>query len=105
MQEELVIPLCQRMLTNLALVSPTDLAKACAMFPKLRLSVRLKTFKSGLVVIMDSAATDAVLERNLLRFIKEEDKGVTALEVGGRFSWSIGVSMEILQVYLCDGWS
>lgn len=80
-------------------MSPTDLAKACAMFPKLRLPVRLKTFKSGLIVVMDSSSTEEVIERNLLRFIVSLDNGATALEVGGKFNWSVGVATEILQVY------
>ena len=69
------------------------------MFPKLRLPVRLKTFKSGLIVVMDSSATEEVIERNIIRFVTEDGKrGVTALEVGGKFNWSIGVAMELLQV-------
>ena len=79
-------------------MSPTDLANACAMFPKLRLPVRLKTFKSGLIVVMDSSSTEEVIERNLLRFIVSIDNGATALEVGGKFNWSVGVATEILQV-------
>jgi EAP30/Vps36 family len=95
--EELVEPFCY--IINLALVSPTDLAKACAMFPKLRLPVRLKTFKSGLVVVMEASSTEEVIERNLLRFMEEGGKGVTALDVGGRFNWSVGVAMELLLVF------
>jgi ESCRT-II complex subunit VPS36 len=72
------------------------------MFPKLRLPVRVKTFKSGLVVVMDSSATEEVIERNLLRFAVERN-GVTALEVGGKFNWSIGVAMELLQVFFPAG--
>ena len=75
-----------------------DLAKACAVFPKLRLPVRLKTFKSGLIVVMDSSSTEEVIERNLLRFIVSLDNGATALEVGCKFNWSVGVATEILQV-------
>ena len=67
------------------------------MFPKLRLPVRLKTFKSGLIVVMDSSSTEEVIERNLLRFIVLIDNGATALEVGGNFNWSVGVATEILQ--------
>lgn len=97
MQEALVfIPIVFK--ADVALVSPTDLAKACAMFPKLRLPVRLKTFKSGLVVVQDSSASDEVVERSLLRFITGTQKGVTALEIGGKFNWSVGVAMELLQV-------
>jgi hypothetical protein len=58
----------------------------------------MKTFKSGLVVIMDSSAMEDVIERNLLRYILANKNGVTALQVGGYFNWSIGVAMELLQV-------
>jgi hypothetical protein len=81
-------------------VSPTDLAKACGMFSRLRLPVKLKTFKSGLVVLLDASFTEDVVERNLLMFVEGSGGGVTALEVGRKFHWSIGVSMELLQVSL-----
>jgi ESCRT-II complex subunit VPS36 len=68
------------------------------MFSKLRLPVRVKTFKSGLVVVMDSSATEEVIERNLLRFITTVKTGVTALQIGGKFNWSVGVAAELLQV-------
>lgn len=83
---------------TVALVSPTDLAKACAMFPKMRLPVRLKTFRSGLVVVMDASSSEEVLERNILRFITETGVGASVLEVSSKFSWSVGVAMEMLQV-------
>jgi hypothetical protein len=47
---------------------------------------------------MDSSSTEEVIERNLLLFIVSLDNGSTALEVGGKFNWSIGVATEILQV-------
>jgi ESCRT-II complex subunit VPS36 len=80
-------------------VSPSDLAKACAMFSRLRLPVRVKTFKSGLVVVQDSAASDEAVERNILRFVASQQNGVTGLEVGGNFQWSFGIAMELLYVY------
>ena len=46
---------------------------------------------------MDSSATEEVIERNLLRCATE--RGVTALEVGGKFNWSVAVAMELLQVH------
>lgn len=79
-------------------MSPADLAKACGMFPKLRLPVRLKTFKSGLVVVQDASTSDEVMERNLIRFITTLNHGVTPLEIGAQFHWSVSVAMEILQV-------
>lgn len=98
MREELVPYLQQFLGSDVALVSPTDLAKACAMFPKLRLPVRVKTFKSGLVVVMDASATEEVIERNLLKYIIGLERGVTALEVGAKFNWGVGVAMELLLV-------
>ena len=85
-------------LIMVALVSPTDLAKACGMFTKLRLPIRPKTFRSGLIVIMDSSATEEVLERQLLTFITTSGVGVTALQVGNKFHWSVSVASELLQV-------
>jgi len=82
----------------LALVSPRDLAEACEMFHKLRLPIRVKTFKSGLIVLMDSSATEELIERNLLRYIQSKGSGVTALEIGLKFNWSVGVGVELLQV-------
>ena len=89
------VPDCPGQVISVALVSPTDLAKAVTIFPKLRLPVRVKTFKSGLVVIMDSSATEEVIGRDLLRMA---ETGVTAMEVGGKFNWSVAVTMELLQV-------
>ena len=45
---------------------------------------------------MDSSETEEVIERNLLRCATE--RGVTALEVGAKFNWSVGVATELLQV-------
>lgn len=68
------------------------------MFPKLRLPVRLMTFKSGLIAVQDSSMTEDVVERSVLRYLASVNRGVTALEVGGQFHWSVGVAMELLQV-------
>lgn len=77
------------------------------MFSKLRLPVRQKQFKSGLIVIMDSSSTEEVIERNILRFITEKvgGGGITALEVGAKFNWSVGVAVELLQVTNTPCWS
>lgn len=79
-------------------MSPSDLAKACGMFPKLRLPVRLKTFKSGLIVVQDSSTSEEIMERNLLRYIASLNQGATPLDIGAQFHWSVGVAMEVLQV-------
>ena len=90
--------MCWTVVYVLALVSPTDLSKACGMFAKLRLPIRLKTFKSGLIVVTDSSATDELVERNVVRYLQRVNRGVTPLEVGAQFKWSVGVAMELLQV-------
>ena len=86
------------LLANSALVSPVDLAGACGMFPKLRLPVRMMTFKSGLVVVQDSSTTEEAVERNVLRYLAAVKRGVTALEICAKFNWSVGVAMELLLV-------
>jgi ESCRT-II complex subunit VPS36 len=68
------------------------------MFPKLRLPVRLKTFKSGLIAVQDASTSEEITERNLLRHITSLNRGVTPLEIGSQFHWSVGVATEILQV-------
>lgn len=81
-------------------MSPADLAKACGMFSKLRLPIRRKIFRSGLIVIMDSSATEEFIERQILTFITGSGEGVTALQIGNKFHWSVGVASELLQVYI-----
>ena len=70
------------------------------MFGKLRLPIRQKTFRSGLIVIMDSSATEESIESSILAFITASGAGVTPLQVGNKFSWSVGVASELLQVRL-----
>ena len=65
------------------------IAKACAMFPKLCLPVHLKTLKSSLIIAMVSSVTEEVIERNLLHYIVSLDSDATALEMGGKFNWSV----------------
>jgi ESCRT-II complex subunit VPS36 len=84
---------------GVALVSPADLVGACGMFERLRLAIRVKTFRSGLIVIMDSGATEEVIERQILTFITTSGDGMTALQVGTKFQWSVGVASELLQVH------
>jgi ESCRT-II complex subunit VPS36 len=83
---------------GVALVSPVDLVGACGMFERLRMAIRVKTFRSGLIVIMDSGATEQVIERQIIGFVTTSKCGMTALQVGAKFQWSVGVASELLQV-------
>ena len=88
------------------LVSPTDFAKAADMWDKLKLPVRLRKFKSGLLVVQGRDRTDEKTIASLLawlrRFHKEPyvagvewdwrvwGRGITALETAQWFGWSVG---------------
>jgi len=96
------------------LVSPTDFKAAADLFDKLKLPVRLRKFKSGLLVVQGRDRTDEKTTRELLTWLadikavppeKEVSwewttfgKGVTALETAERFGWSVGVAGEELEM-------
>jgi ESCRT-II complex subunit VPS36 len=96
------------------LVSPSDFEKATRMWEKLNLPVRLRQFKSGLLVVQGREWTDEKTLGQLKKWledtrqdpVKEEalwdvdtfGLGVTAQEAAQRFGWSIGVAIEELEM-------
>lgn len=96
------------------LVSPLDFEKAARLWEKLKLPVRLRQFKSGVLVVQGSDRTDektikALLvwlndlhsfppEKDLLWDWRQFGRGVTAQDVAERFGWSIGVAEEELEM-------
>lgn len=96
------------------LVSPLDFEKAARLWEKLRLPVRLRQFKSGVLVVQSSDRTDEKTIRTLLAWLADlhafpPDKdlswdwqvfgrGVTAQDAAERFGWSIGVAEEELEM-------
>lgn len=96
------------------LVSPNDFEKAARMWESLKLPVRLRTFKSGVMVVQSSDRTDETTIkaiRSWLAHLREfpPDKevswdwrrfgrGVTARDAAERFGWSIGVAEEELEM-------
>jgi ESCRT-II complex subunit VPS36 len=96
------------------LVSPTDFAKAAEMWDKLKLPVRLRRFKSGLLAVQGRDRTDEKTITSLLAWLKElhfeppkeevswdwcmYGRGVTAQETAQRFGWSVGVASEELEM-------
>ncbi|KAF2196071.1 Vps36-domain-containing protein [Delitschia confertaspora ATCC 74209] len=96
------------------LVSPTDFEKAAQMWEKLKLPVRLRKFKSGLLVVQGHDRTDEKTIASLLRWLRElhqeppptevfwdwhmYGRGVTAQETAERFGWSVGVATEELEM-------
>ncbi|KAI8931166.1 hypothetical protein NX059_011519 [Plenodomus lindquistii] len=96
------------------LVSPADFEKAARMWDTLKLPVRLRKFKSGLLVVQGRDRTDEKTIASLLAWLKgfhqalpSDDttwdwkafgRGVTAQETAERFSWSVGVATEELEM-------
>ncbi|USP77422.1 Vacuolar protein-sorting-associated protein 36 [Curvularia clavata] len=96
------------------LVSPSDFEKAARMWDTLKLPVRLRKFKSGLLVVQGRDRTDEKTIASLLAWLKtlhQEPpstevtwdwqtfgRGVTAQETAERFGWSVGVATEELEM-------
>lgn len=96
------------------LVSPNDFDKAVRLWDKLKLPVRLRTFKSGVMVVQSRDRTDKATVTSLLAWIRELrttppdrevawewqvfGRGVTARDAAERFGWSIGVAEEELEM-------
>lgn len=96
------------------LVSPTDFEKAAQMWDKLKLPVRLRRFKSGLLVVQGRDRTDEKTITSLLGWLQElhaapppgevgwdwekYGRGVTAQEAAEWFGWSVGVATEELEM-------
>jgi len=96
------------------LISPSDFEKAARMWDKLKLPVRLRQFKSGLLVVQSRDRTDEKTISSLLAWLKELHgdasstdaswdvqrfgRGVTTQETAERFGWSVGVATEELEM-------
>lgn len=96
------------------LVSPADFQKAAELWEKLRLPVRLRRFKSGLLVVQRFDWNDEKTLRQLELWFEEMTletpadgvtwdcqlygRGVTAQEAAQRFGWSVGVAAEELEM-------
>lgn len=92
------------------LVSPLDFEKAARQWEKLKLPVRLRQFKSGVLVVQGSDRTDEKTIKALLAWLSDLHvfppdrelawdwqafgRGVTAQDVAERFGWSIGVAVR-----------
>ncbi|KAK7417337.1 Vacuolar protein-sorting-associated protein 36 [Neonectria punicea] len=96
------------------LVSPMDFEKAARLWSKLKLPVRLRTFRSGVMVVQSRDRTDSTTVKALLAWLQdlhefppdrdvpwdwqEFGRGVTAQEAAERFGWSLGVAEEELMM-------
>ena len=95
------------------LVSPSDFEKAARRWEELRLPVRLRRFRSGLLVVQRSDWSDEKVVIQLKAWLQELHNspyagdgvdwarfghGVTAQEAARRFGWSVGVASEELEM-------
>lgn len=96
------------------LVSPSDFQRAAELWEKLRLPVRLRRFKSGLLVVQRYDWSDEKTIRQLQDWMEELrqvppaesvswdwqlfGQAVTAQEAARRFKWSVGVAAEELEM-------
>lgn len=96
------------------LVSPSDFKRAAELWEKLKLPIRLRRFKSGLLVVQRYDWSDEktikqiqVWMEDLRRTPPSEPvpwnwqtfgRGVTAQEAARRFGWSVGVAAEELEM-------
>ena len=96
------------------LVSPMDFLKAAKLWEKLKLPLRLRTFKSGVMVVQSRDRTDDATIKALLTWLRERHdvppdkevpwdwqhfgRGITAQDVAERFGWSLGVAEEELDM-------
>ncbi|KAK1585547.1 EAP30/Vps36 family protein [Colletotrichum navitas] len=96
------------------LVSPMDFEKAAQMWETLKLPVRLRKFKSGVLLVQSSERTDETTIKALVSWLddlhefppekelawdwRQFGRGVTARDAAERFGWSIGVAEEELEM-------
>ncbi|KAF2725914.1 Vps36-domain-containing protein [Polychaeton citri CBS 116435] len=103
-----------RLRNGVELISPLDFEKAAVMWDTLHLPIRLRRFKSGLLVVQERSRTDEKTVASLLSWLRdgahgrlehlagqgppEFGRGVTAQEAAERFGWSLGVATEELEM-------
>ncbi|PWW72001.1 Vps36-domain-containing protein [Tuber magnatum] len=85
---------------GIELISPSDLEKAAGLFEKLKLPVRVRRFRSGLLVVQEARSSDAETVRRIMEWVAGPGwgRGVTAAQAAERFGWSIGVAAEELEM-------
>ncbi|KAK6441912.1 Vacuolar protein-sorting-associated protein 36 [Oleoguttula sp. CCFEE 5521] len=110
-----------RLRNGIELVSPLDFEKAANMWETLHLPIRLRQFKSGLLVVQDRSRTDQKTIAALLSWLRQPrppqpssdgfeqlspavpaglgfGHGATAQDTAERFGWSVGVATEELDM-------
>jgi ESCRT-II complex subunit VPS36 len=103
-----------RLRNGIELISPLDFKKAASKWDDLHLPIRLRQFKSGLLVVQERSRTDEKTIASILSWLQEPQyvfppavddfvgqnfgRGVTAQETAEKFGWSLGVATEELEM-------
>lgn len=106
--------LFNRTRNGVELVSPSDFEQAARLWEKLQLPVRLRRFKSGLLVVQSNEWSDEKVIQQFDKWLEElrnqvpsdglpwnwerYGRGVTAQETAQHFGWSVGVAVEELEM-------
>lgn len=106
--------LFNRTRNGVELVSPSDFEQAARLWEKLKLPVRLRRFKSGLLVVQSNDWSDEKVIQQLdkwLQVLRDEvpsedllwnwhkyGRAITAQETAHHFGWSVGVAAEELEM-------
>ncbi|EPS37415.1 hypothetical protein H072_8877 [Dactylellina haptotyla CBS 200.50] len=97
---------------GIELISPSDLENSANLFDKLQLPVRLRQFKSGLLVVQERTRTDEKVAKSVLAWMeslseaeswdKRVDRrwgpSILARDAAEKFGWSIAVANEELEM-------
>lgn len=108
-----------RLRNGIELVSPLDFNKAAEKWETLNLPIRLRRFKSGLLVVQERSRTDEKTIASILAWLRSQEssaaigadgevymttvtgsfgRSTTAQETAERFGWSVGVASEELEM-------
>ena len=82
------------------MISPSEFEEAARLWEKLRLPVRLRRFKSGLLVVQRNDRSDEKTIQQIQNWLRNLPtlRGVTAQEAAQHFGWSAGVASEELEM-------
>ncbi|CAB5200181.1 unnamed protein product [Rhizophagus irregularis] len=87
---------------GVALISPSDLQKACSLFERLNLPFRLRKFESGLSVVQSVAHSDDQIAQRVLECIRSKGS-LSAIELASMEQKSVVLVNEQLQMVEAKG--
>jgi ESCRT-II complex subunit VPS36 len=79
------------------LISPEDMRRACLLFEKLNISMSVKTFDSGVVVIVSNSLSEDQISKQIQELVEKSPKGyITPVDVANSLDTSIVLAQEHL---------